>query len=91
MLQIIQSELASMDVATRDALMPLLRKLKHRVDYSEYGGAPLLGVNGVSVIGHGRSRAKAIASGIRAAIRGAESKFVDAIRETLPRLDEAAI
>ncbi len=89
-LQILQSELGNVDPSVREAFMPMLKKLKHRVDYSEYGGAPLLGVNGVSVIGHGRSKAKAIASGIRGAIRGAESRFVDTIRERLPGFDEAA-
>jgi len=38
-----------------------------RVDYSEYGGAPLLGVNGTGIICHGRSNAKAIKNAIRVA------------------------
>ena len=37
-----------------------LSKFKKDMDYSEYGGAPLLGVNGVVIIGHGRSNVKAI-------------------------------
>ncbi len=41
-----------------------LRKLKKKLDYSEYGGAILLGVKGVVVIGHGRSRVKAIKNGL---------------------------
>jgi glycerol-3-phosphate acyltransferase PlsX len=45
---------------------PLLR-LKRRVDYAEFGGAALLGVNGISVICHGRSSAKAIKNAIRRA------------------------
>jgi phosphate acyltransferase len=40
---------------------------KKRVDYSEYGGAPLLGVRGASIICHGRSNAKAIMNAIRVA------------------------
>src|SRR5438067_12741323 len=36
-----------------------LRRFKRRVDYSEYGGAPLLGLAGVTIVGHGRSSAKA--------------------------------
>src|SRR5204863_3577525 len=35
-----------------------------RLDYSEYGGAPLLGLNGVAVVGHGRSSAKAVCNGV---------------------------
>ncbi len=61
-----------------------------RVHYSEYGGAPLLGVNGVSVIGHGRSNAKAIASGLRAAAVSAGSDYVQAIREALPAFEGKA-
>ncbi|MFH1896972.1 MAG: phosphate acyltransferase PlsX [Candidatus Desantisbacteria bacterium] len=47
--------------------MPAFRKFKKLVDYSEYGGAPLLGANGVSIICHGSSSAKAIKNGIRVA------------------------
>lgn len=42
-------------------------KFKKELDYAEYGGAPLLGVNGVVMIGHGRSNARAIMNAIRAA------------------------
>lgn len=48
-------------------LLPDLRKVRSRLDYSEYGGAQLLGVNGVTVIGHGRSNARAVTNAIRAA------------------------
>jgi len=41
--------------------------IKKKLDYSEYGGAPLLGVNGVVIIGHGRSSAKAVKNAIRIA------------------------
>jgi len=44
-----------------------LRRFKRNTDYSEYGGAPLLGVNGSVIIGHGRSTAKAVKNGIRVA------------------------
>src|SRR5664280_3208690 len=44
------------------------RSFKKRLDYSEYGGAPLLGVNGACFIGHGRSNAKAVRNAIRAAV-----------------------
>jgi glycerol-3-phosphate acyltransferase PlsX len=43
------------------------RAMKHRIDPSEYGGAPLLGMKGCCVIGHGRSNPQAIRNGIRAA------------------------
>jgi phosphate acyltransferase len=43
------------------------RAVKRRIDASEYGGAPLLGLRGCCVIGHGRSNALAIKHGIRVA------------------------
>jgi glycerol-3-phosphate acyltransferase PlsX len=41
-----------------------LKKIYKKVDYAEYGGAQLLGVNGVCVIGHGRSNARAVRNAI---------------------------
>jgi glycerol-3-phosphate acyltransferase PlsX len=50
------------------ALMyPAIKALKRRTDYDEYGGAPLLGVNGVAIICHGSSNQKAIMNAIRVA------------------------
>ena len=66
--------------AERDALLYSLLRIGQRVDYSEMGGAPLLGVNGVSFIGHGRSDSKAIANGIRQAVIAAQSGYVSAVR-----------
>ena len=54
-------------LAAIPAIAPLLKELARRVDYAEYGGAPLLGVRGAYVIGHGRSDAKAVANAIRVA------------------------
>ena len=45
-------------------LRPAFRQMAQRLDYSEYGGAPLLGVNGVVIIAHGRSNARAIKNAI---------------------------
>ena len=44
-----------------------LNDFKKRLDYSEYGGAPLLGVRGVCIISHGRANSKAIRNAIRVA------------------------
>ncbi|MCK4441338.1 MAG: phosphate acyltransferase PlsX, partial [Sulfurovaceae bacterium] len=46
----------------------VFKKLKNKVDYAEYGGAPLLGVNGCAIISHGKSNAKAIKNAIFQAI-----------------------
>jgi phosphate acyltransferase len=68
------------------------RNFKKGMDYSEYGGAPLLGVNGVVIIGHGRSNAYAIKNAIRVAKKEVEHKFNDklaaAIRSQSPGLSE---
>ena len=57
-----------------------LRRLKKHVDYSEYGGAPLLGVNGVVMKSHGRSSPKAIRNAIRAAMHEVEYKIIDRMK-----------
>jgi glycerol-3-phosphate acyltransferase PlsX len=56
---------------------------KKRLDYSEYGGAPLLGVRGVSIICHGKSNANAIMNGIRVAKEFCEAKINTLIEEEL--------
>ena len=61
---------------------PLLR-LRRRMDYAEFGGAPLLGVNGVSVICHGRSSAKAIKNAILRAYKLADGKLIEQIRDDI--------
>jgi len=56
--------------------------LKH-LDYSEYGGAPLLGVRGVSVISHGKSSPRAIKNAIKVAAKTVESRMSDHIGRRL--------
>ncbi len=58
-------------------------EFKKRVDYSEYGGAPLLGLNGICVICHGRSNAKAIKNAIRVAKEFAEGRINERIATEL--------
>ncbi len=64
-------------------MRPALRSLARRMDYSEYGGALLLGVSGVVVIAHGRSRAKAVKNAVRAAKAACEGRVVEAISDRL--------
>lgn len=52
------------------------RRFRKRVDYSEYGGAPLVGVAGLSVVGHGRSSAKAVRNAVAMTARFARQDFV---------------
>src|SRR3954466_7818998 len=58
-------------------------EFKKRLDYSEYGGAPLLGVKGVCIIGHGSSNANAIKNAIRVAAQSAETKIRSKIEQEL--------
>jgi len=61
----------------------LIRALAKQLDYAEYGGAPLLGVNGVVIIAHGSSSAKAIRNAVDVAARfvdiDLDGKIVDSI------------
>lgn len=61
---------------------PLMR-LRRRIDYAEFGGAPLLGVNGVCMICHGRSSAKAIKNAIARAKGLAESRLHELIQRDI--------
>jgi glycerol-3-phosphate acyltransferase PlsX len=58
-------------------------KLKKQVDYAEYGGAPLLGVNGCAIVSHGSSNAKAIKNAIFQAINFSQSNTNQKIQEML--------
>ena len=66
-------------------IMPAMRKLKKKLDYAEYGGAPLLGVDGGFMICHGSSKSLALESAIRAAKEFSEQRVVEHIRENLIR------
>jgi glycerol-3-phosphate acyltransferase PlsX len=59
------------------------RDVKRRSDYAEFGGAPLLGLNGAVIIGHGKSDARAIQNAIRVARVSASHDIVGKIRERL--------
>jgi glycerol-3-phosphate acyltransferase PlsX len=60
-----------------------LRRFRRRVDYSEYGGAPLLGVNGIAIVGHGRSSAKAVRNAVAMAYRLAASRFIERVAQEI--------
>lgn len=69
-------------------LLPSLKALKRNLDYSEYGGALLLGVNGAVVKAHGSSNAKAIKNAIRQAKVFVETEVVQEIREEIVRMGD---
>jgi glycerol-3-phosphate acyltransferase PlsX len=64
-------------------LKSALKDAKKHVDYSEYGGAPLLGVNGIVMKSHGRSSPKAIKNAIRATIREVEHNILEKMRSAV--------
>jgi glycerol-3-phosphate acyltransferase PlsX len=61
-----------------------------RVDYSEYGGAPLLGIRGVSIIAHGRSKAPAMRNAIRIAAQAAKADYVAEVEAAFASMKESA-
>ncbi|HEX7796906.1 MAG TPA: phosphate acyltransferase PlsX, partial [Vicinamibacterales bacterium] len=60
-----------------------LRHFRRRVDYSEYGGAPLLGVAGTTIVGHGRSSAKAIRNAVALAYKFASSNSTERLEREI--------
>ena len=60
-------------------LRPAFRSVAKRIDYSEYGGVPLLGANGLVLIGHGRSNAYAVQRALVVAAQAVEAQVVDKI------------
>jgi len=61
-------------------IRPGVRQLRARVDWREFGGAPLLGIDGVAVIAHGRSDARAIKNAIRVTRDAVDNQLVGKIR-----------
>lgn len=64
-------------------MKPALRNFKRKTDYAEYGGAPLLGINGTCIISHGRSSAKAIRNAIKVAGEFSKKKVYEAVTEEI--------
>jgi glycerol-3-phosphate acyltransferase PlsX len=71
-------------------LKPFLSSIKKKLDYSAYGGAPLLGLNGVCIIGHGRSNARAVANAVNAAREAVSGGVVTAIQSRLEEISATA-
>jgi glycerol-3-phosphate acyltransferase PlsX len=60
-------------------MIPMLKALWNRLNYEKYGGTPLLGVNGVVIKAHGRSKSPAIFSALRTARNIIEKRVVEQI------------
>jgi glycerol-3-phosphate acyltransferase PlsX len=59
------------------------RRFRRRVDYSEYGGAPLMGVAGLCIVGHGRSSVKAVRNAVAMAARFASARVLDRVEQEI--------
>jgi glycerol-3-phosphate acyltransferase PlsX len=83
MLSMLKRELTTSAVTKAGAVLarPAFRNIKRRLDYSEYGGAPLLGVNRIVVIGHGRSNARAIRNALRTVKEFSENRASERIEK----------
>lgn len=83
MLALIKEEIKAHPLTSLGGLLakPAFKVVAKRLDYREYGGAPLLGVNGVVIIAHGRSDALAMENAVRVAINAVENKLVEHIRQ----------
>ncbi|WP_457592206.1 phosphate acyltransferase PlsX [Hydrogenimonas sp.] len=85
----LKSEIKHSPVAIAGAILMkrVFRKLKKQTDYAEYGGAPLLGVRGCTIISHGKSNPKAIKNAMFQAIRFVEADVNKAIKERLEAMN----
>lgn len=83
LLDIIKEEIKSRPLATVGALLAksAFDQVKKRLDYREYGGGPLLGVDGIVIVAHGRSDSLAIKNAIRVAKQAVEQGTLSAIRD----------
>jgi glycerol-3-phosphate acyltransferase PlsX len=83
--QLIREEVTRTPLAKLGALLvrPAFRRFWKRVDYNEFGGAPLLGLNGVCIISHGASPPKAVKNAIRVAAEWVRTDVNAHIRATL--------
>src|SRR5262245_15223116 len=93
LLETIRKELTANPITTAGALLarPAFSRVRRQLDYEEYGGVPVLGVNGVSIISHGRSKAKAIKNALRVAHQAAHAGLPVAIAAGVGSLDTQTI
>ncbi len=87
LMDVLKKEITSSSVSKMGAMLakPAFDEVKRRLDYREYGGAPLLGVDGAVIVGHGRSDALAIRNAIRVAAQTVENSVLEAITQGIAR------
>ena len=67
-------------------MLPAIKRFKKKADFSEYGGAPLLGTKGTCIITHGRADAKAIKNALKVASEFEKQHFNDKLKENIKNL-----
>ena len=92
MADLIREEIKASPITALGGLLakPAFSRVRRRLDPDEVGGAPLLGVNGVVIVGHGRSNAYAIKQAIGQARRAVQQEIVPAIQEGIVVLGKSA-
>jgi glycerol-3-phosphate acyltransferase PlsX len=70
---------------------PAFKRFQKRVDYSEYGGAPLLGINGTGIVCHGKSNAQAIKNAILEAVKMVENNVKDKILQDIEKMQSGLV
>ncbi|WP_024954857.1 phosphate acyltransferase PlsX [Sulfurospirillum arcachonense] len=87
--KIIKNNIGKSPLAIAGALLMrrVFKSLKKQVDYAEYGGAPLLGIKGCAIIGHGKSNSKAVKNAIFQAIMFSDSNINEDIQIGLSKLE----
>lgn len=88
--KIIKANIGRSPLAIAGAMLMrrVFKMMKKQVDYAEYGGAPLLGINGCAIIGHGKSNPKAVKNAIFQAVNFAKSNIHKDIQFRLEELKE---
>jgi glycerol-3-phosphate acyltransferase PlsX len=93
MFQTILAELQEFAPDLLEQFKPVMKKIYHKHDWQEYGGAPLLGVGGYCLICHGRSDSRAIKNAIRVGKQlvnsGVNQKIVERIEQSIPTSEES--
>ena len=86
----VKHELETPETDPSDALLcqNLINRFKRKLDYEEYGGAPLLGIKGVGIVCHGGSSSKAIKNAIRVAAQYASNRIVEKMSLALGAITE---
>jgi len=89
MFKTITAEIVAESPALAPKFQPVVESVWRKHDYAEYGGAPLLGVDGICIICHGSSHARAIKNAVRVAHNYAASKLTESMLQRLTRGPDA--